>query len=143
MFTLHPQLEADTLTLAEFPLCRLLLLNDSHYPWFILVPRQANRKEVFELSPTDQIQYLMESSTLAQALHQEYRPDKLNIASIGNKVPQLHIHHIARFQNDRTWPNPVWGQHPPAAYSDTALTQQINRIKIVLNNSPFIINWLV
>lgn len=112
MFELHPRLAEDTLAVGDFPLCRLLLMNDASYPWFILVPRRAEIREIFELARHDQQQLLDESSQLSRVLNRVFYADKLNIAALGNMVPQLHIHHIVRYQSDRAWPNPVWGLFP-------------------------------
>lgn len=120
MFKLHPRLEQDTLLVGDFPLCHLLLLNDANYPWFILVPRRTEVREIFELERRDQRQLLDESSQLSQLLHKVFRADKLNIAALGNMVPQLHIHHIVRYQTDPAWPNPVWGMFPAQAYTERA-----------------------
>jgi len=109
MFELHPRLAQDTYTVGDYPLCRLLLMNDANYPWFILVPRRAEIREIFELDARDQIQFLKESSGLSMVLHKVFHADKINIAALGNMVPQLHIHHVVRYQNDKAWPHPVWG----------------------------------
>lgn len=109
LFELHPRLRQDTQTVGDYPLCRLLLMNDANYPWFILVPRRTGIKEIFELSEQDQRQFLKESSRLAEVMQKVFAADKINIAALGNMVPQLHVHHVVRFHNDPAWPNPVWG----------------------------------
>ena len=121
MFELHPRLQQDTLVVGDFPLSRLLLMNDSGYPWFILVPRRAEIREIFELEYDDQVQLLKESSQLARVLSRTFDADKLNIAALGNMVPQLHIHHIVRYRSDQSWPKPVWGLFPAKPYSPRAL----------------------
>jgi diadenosine tetraphosphate (Ap4A) HIT family hydrolase len=128
-FTLHPRLAEDAITLGRFNLCRLLLMNDSHYPWFILVPEKAGLTEIYQLSKADQITLTAESSFLAENLADLYQADKMNIAAIGNLVPQLHIHHIVRYKNDPAWPAPVWGKFDRIPYTQdhiTAMTEQIN-----------------
>jgi diadenosine tetraphosphate (Ap4A) HIT family hydrolase len=115
-WTLHPQLAADTVAIGDLPLGRVLLSNDANYPWTILVPRRAGIREIHELSEADQQQLLRESSWLARALIAEFAPTKLNIAALGNVVPQLHVHHIARFDHDPAWPAPIWGRVPATAY---------------------------
>lgn len=120
MFELHPRLAQDTLAIGDFPLCRLLLMNDANYPWFILVPRRTGAREIFQLDLIDQQQLLRESSQLSQVLDKVFQADKLNIAALGNMVPQLHIHHIVRYQNDRAWPKPVWGLFPATPYTERA-----------------------
>ncbi len=116
-FSLHPQLLADTTHVTDLPLCKLLLLNDKNYPWTILVPARPGITELHQLTQTDQHQLLEESSQLATALEQLYQPDKLNIAALGNVVPQLHLHHIARFKTDTAWPAPVWGATAAQPYT--------------------------
>jgi diadenosine tetraphosphate (Ap4A) HIT family hydrolase len=117
VFQLHPRLNEDCITIGNFPLCRLLLMNDASYPWFILVPQRQGVREIFELDDADQQQLLRESSSLSRTLSEHFKADKINVAALGNMVPQLHIHHIARFTTDAAWPAPVWGHAPAKAYS--------------------------
>jgi diadenosine tetraphosphate (Ap4A) HIT family hydrolase len=127
-FTLHPRLAEDCITLGRFRLCRLLLMNDSRYPWFILVPEKSGLTEIYQLSPADQITLTAESSFLAENLAKLFEADKMNIAAIGNLVPQLHIHHIVRYQNDAAWPAPVWGKFDRIPYTEdriAAMTEQV------------------
>jgi diadenosine tetraphosphate (Ap4A) HIT family hydrolase len=121
MTELHPRLAADCIRLGRFELCHLLLMNDSSYPWFILVPDRDGVREIFELNAADRLQLLDESCRLSEFLMRSFKGDKLNVAAIGNLVPQLHLHHVVRFRSDRSWPKPVWGQFPALAYSGTAL----------------------
>jgi len=123
MFSLHPKLSEDTITLGDFPLCRLLLMNDSTYPWFILVPRRDDLREIHELAEADQQQLLKESSQLARQLVALFKADKLNVAALGNLVPQLHLHHIVRYQTDPCWPAPVWGKTLPIPYAPERLPE--------------------
>ncbi|MEY3038836.1 MAG: hypothetical protein RL143_1403 [Pseudomonadota bacterium] len=95
-FSLAPQLQADTHKLGDFPLCTLLLMNDVHYPWFILVPRRAGVTEIYHLSEADQVQLLRESSALAETASDLFAAKKMNIANLGNMVSQLHVHVIVR-----------------------------------------------
>lgn len=120
-FSLHPQLVADTYILGDLELCTLLLMNDRQYPWFILVPRRNGLREIHELADADQLLLLKESNALSRWLMTEFKPDKLNIAALGNMVPQLHIHHIARFKSDPAWPAPVWGKVPSVAYEEDGI----------------------
>jgi diadenosine tetraphosphate (Ap4A) HIT family hydrolase len=117
-FTLHPRLAADTLALGDFPLCRLLLMNDAQYPWFILVPRRENAREIYQLEPRDQQLLLRESSALSRAAMDAFKGDKLNVAALGNLVPQLHLHHVVRYAHDPAWPRPGWGLHPARPYAE-------------------------
>jgi len=119
-FQLHPQLAADCFDLGHFPLSRLLLMNESRYPWFILVPQRPGLAEIHQLSDNDQHLLIQESSLLARALEQAFSADKLNIAAIGNIVSQLHLHHIVRYRQDAAWPAPVWGRFTPLPYTDDA-----------------------
>lgn len=134
MFKLHPQLEADSITIGDFPLSRLLLINDSNYPWFVLVPRQSDISEIYQLSEKDQIQLTRESAFLSKSISEQFSADKINVAALGNMVPQLHIHHVARFKNDISWPHPIWGRVPAKAYNEKSLTQIINRLKESLSD---------
>ncbi len=123
MFTLHPQLEQDCIELGRFPLCRVLLLNDARYPWCVLVPEREDVREIFELSAEDQQQLQLESVRLARFLAETFQADKMNVAALGNLVPQLHIHHIVRYRSDPAWPKPVWGLMPALPYSETGLME--------------------
>lgn len=116
MFTLDSRLQNDTLPLGHFPLSLLLLMNDATYPWLILVPRRPEIREIWQLPPADRYQLLDESCHLAEILTTLFRPDKLNVAALGNVVPQLHLHHIVRYRSDPAWPAPVWGKTPAVPY---------------------------
>lgn len=133
-FNLHPQLEKDAYQLGDFPLSRLLLINDCQYPWFVLVPRKAQIREIYQLEQTDQVKLWQESALLSQALMSEYAGDKLNVANIGNMVPQLHMHHIVRFKNDKSWPAPVWGKLPMLAYEFEKVLQIKEKLAPKLSN---------
>lgn len=117
-FALHPRLAADCRLLADWPLCRVLLMNDRRFPWVILVPRREAVREVYQLSDKDQAQFWKESATLGRWLIQHFEGHKLNIGMLGNLVSQLHAHHIVRFESDVCWPNPVWGQGTPIPYEE-------------------------
>jgi diadenosine tetraphosphate (Ap4A) HIT family hydrolase len=117
VFTLDTRLQHDTIPAGDFPLSRLLLMNDRTYPWLILVPRRPGISEIFQLGSADQAQLLGESVQLSRALHTLCQPDKLNIAALGNVVPQLHLHHVARYRTDPAWPAPIWGRAPAVPYA--------------------------
>ena len=117
MADIHPQLVKDCIYLGRFPLCHLLLSNDSHYPWFILVPDREGIREIYQLPDPDRSQLLKESCDFSAFLQRHYAPDKLNVAALGNQVPQLHLHHIARFETDAAWPTPIWGKLPVTPYT--------------------------
>lgn len=125
-FHLHPQLAADCIQVGHLPLSLLLLLNDARYPWFVLVPRRAAVTEVFELAEADQQQLWRESAQLSKFIKRAFHADKLNIGALGNLVPQLHVHHIARFRNDPAWPGPVWGHSQSEPYEKHAISERIS-----------------
>ncbi len=142
MFTLHPRLAADTVVLGDFPLSQLLLMNDASYPWLILVPRRADIREVHELSDADQLQLIRESSWVSERLALQLQATKMNVANLGNMVPQLHWHVIARFEGDPAWPKPVWGQLPAEPYTDEELLETLHILKAALPVDGRIgLNW--
>jgi diadenosine tetraphosphate (Ap4A) HIT family hydrolase len=112
VWSLHPQLDKDTVAIDDMPLSRLLLSKDANYPWLILVPRQADAVEIIDLAPADRERLMTEISQVSEALRDITGCDKLNVAALGNQVPQLHIHIIARRTSDAAWPRPVWGVVP-------------------------------
>lgn len=128
-FTLHPQLEKDSVWITDLDLCNVRLINDNNYPWIILVPRRDNATEIYRLSREDQNQLSIESEAVCKTMVSIFTPDKMNVATIGNIVPQLHIHHIARFDNDVAWPDPVWGYTQAIAYEEQTLEQEVKVIK--------------
>lgn len=135
MAELHPQLQKDCLLIGRFALCRLLLMRDANYPWFILVPDREGIAEIFELSEEDQGQLLRESSQLAAILAERFHADKLNIAALGNLVPQLHIHHVVRYREDAAWPAPVWGRVPVRPYTPEALSAVLETLRSGLHEN--------
>lgn len=110
MFSLHPQLERDTFVISDMKLCRVFLMNNSLFPWLILVPRIENAKEIIDLADAERHLLMDEITAASHAIKAQFAPDKLNVAALGNQVPQLHIHVIARFACDNAWPQPVWGK---------------------------------
>jgi diadenosine tetraphosphate (Ap4A) HIT family hydrolase len=120
---IHPQLVNDCVLLGRFPLCHLLLCNDCHYPWFILVPARLDIREIYQLESADRRQLLDESCCLSEFLMEVYTGDKLNVAALGNQVPQLHVHHIVRYATDVAWPAPIWGKFAAQAYSPAAIEE--------------------
>jgi len=129
---LHPQLEKDCFVIGRLPLCALLLMNDSNYPWFILVPQRQGISEIHQLSEADQQQLMRESSQLAAGIEKEFGADKINIAALGNMVSQLHIHHIVRYKSDPAWPAPVWGRFPAKAYDENKAAEISARLRLLL-----------
>lgn len=133
MFQLHPQLAADTITLGKLSLCQVLLMNDSQYPWLILVPQRADIEEIYQLNQQDRQQLELESTSIATLLMEHFQGDKFNVAALGNVVSQLHIHHIVRFKNDAAWPKPVWGASPVIPYTNDLLTKKITELQMLLS----------
>ncbi|WP_085908554.1 HIT domain-containing protein [Kiloniella majae] len=116
-FALHERLQADTVTITELAHCRILLMNDSQYPWLILVPRYNDLRDLHDL-PKDLFSAVMEEIRyVSEVLTEECNAFKINVAALGNMVPQLHIHVIARFESDAAWPGPVWGIKEPRPYT--------------------------
>ncbi|USE70126.1 HIT family protein [Pseudoalteromonas maricaloris] len=122
-FELAKELQRDCILITEWPLCSVLLMNDSQYPWFILVPRVVGAKEIIDLPESQQVQFWQESAKLSRLLQDTFTPDKLNVAALGNMVPQLHVHHIARFKTDIAWPKPVWGLFSAKPYEDKEIAK--------------------
>lgn len=137
MFELHEQLQKDTVVVGSFVLSLILLHRDSQYPWLILVPQQPEITEIHHLDSNDRQRLMEESCRLAEVMVDLFAPRKMNIAALGNMVPQLHVHHIARFDNDPAWPHPVWGRVPPIPYSDAALAARIQRLRHALAGEDF------
>ncbi len=135
MSELHPRLLGDCVPIGRFPLCRLLLMNDANYPWFILVPDRDNVTEIYQLSDADQQQLMQESSQLSRVIAAVFKADKINIAALGNLVPQLHLHHVVRYRKDAAWPAPVWGKVPVQPYSDAALARLIDSLRQALQDN--------
>jgi diadenosine tetraphosphate (Ap4A) HIT family hydrolase len=131
-FELDPRLKADTFTLHDLPLCRVLLMNDARFPWLVLVPRRAGISEIFDLSPVDRQQLMAETTQCASALKEVTACDKINAGALGNVIRQLHMHVVARYENDAAWPKPVWGQGNSQFLSD-AQKEDISRkiLKII------------
>ena len=109
-------------------------MNDANYPWFILVPQRQGIREIFELSEADQQQLMVESSTLSKAIAGHFKADKINVAALGNMVPQLHIHHIVRYTTDPAWPAPVWGHAAASSYPDEESSSLVKTIKELFHN---------
>lgn len=130
---IHTQLQNDCIIIGRFSLCHLLLMNDCNYPWFILVPDRVNVSEIHQLSSADQTQLIAESSKLSSMLKSGFNADKINIAALGNIVPQLHIHHIARYKTDAAWPAPVWGKVAAKPYTADNINLTVDLIRPYLN----------
>lgn len=114
-WSLHPQLERDTAPVGDLVVARVLAINEADYPWLVLVPRRAGVVEVADLETADAARLMEEIALASRALRDATACDKLNIAAIGNIVPQLHVHIVARWKTDPLWPRPVWGHAPARA----------------------------
>jgi diadenosine tetraphosphate (Ap4A) HIT family hydrolase len=132
MFELHPRIAQDSVTVTDWPLCRVLLMNDSTYPWLLLVPRRHGVVEITDLTPEDQHVLLDEITRASTALRQAVSPHRINIAALGNVVAQLHVHVIARDTDDAAWPRPVWGAGPAVPYTPEALETRLTELRAVL-----------
>ncbi len=132
-FSLHPTLARDTVEVARLPLCRVLLMNDRRFPWLILVPERESVREIYELPPADRAVLIEEIAQASDALTRLCRPDKLNVGALGNVVPQLHIHVVARFSTDAAWPGPVWGSGLTEPYSDAETKEVQDRLAALLH----------
>lgn len=128
-FVLHPQLAADTIEVDRWACSRVLLINDATYPWLILVPQRPELRELHDLAADDLVQVMAEIVRASQAMEWLFQPVKLNVAALGNQVPQLHIHVIARFEDDSAWPKPVWGVAPAVSYSASDLAARLEALR--------------
>lgn len=129
---LHPQLAEDTHPLALLALSELRLMDDANHPWLILVPRVADATELLDLNHDQQAQLMREIDGMGRLLRRAFKPDKLNVAALGNMVPQLHVHVIARYRDDIAWPRPVWGTASAQPYSPEALVERVERLRSAL-----------
>ena len=125
---LHPQLADDTVPVMELRLCEVRLMDDANHPWLVLVPRVADAVELIDLDAAQRTQLTAEIDQASRALKALFKPHKLNIAALGNLVPQLHVHVIARFEDDPAWPAPVWGRVAARPYTPDALVSRIRQL---------------
>lgn len=128
-WSLHPQLDHDTTPLGDLPLSRVLVINDANYPWLLLVPRHADAVELIDLDEVERAQLMTEIALASRALKEVTQCDKLNVAALGNAVPQLHVHVIARRKTDKAWPKPVWGAVPAISHDSNELDRFMNAMK--------------
>jgi diadenosine tetraphosphate (Ap4A) HIT family hydrolase len=129
-WSLHPQLARDGVPLGELRLSQVLVMNDANYPWLVLVPRRPDMVEIIDLGEADRMQLMAEISTVAAGLKRATRCDKLNVAALGNSVPQLHVHIIARFRSDAAGARPVWGQLPARPYAPADLERLMQALRV-------------
>ena len=137
MFELHPSLQEDAIVLGQFKLSLVLLHRDANYPWTILVPKRQNLREIHHLALDDQKQLIRESSHLSEVMTSVFDPTTMNIAALGNSIPQLHVHHVARYDDDAAWPKAIWGVTKAVAYEKEALAARITRLQSALAGGSF------
>ena len=125
---LHPQLANDGVTVGDLPLSRVLAIDDADYPWVVLVPRRAGAVEIGDLG-AESARLMGEIVQASRALKDVTGCDKLNVAAIGNVVPQLHVHIVARRVGDPLWPKPIWGAGPPRAGDPTAFARLVGALR--------------
>ncbi|MAB12317.1 HIT family protein [Parvibaculum sp.] len=133
-FTLHERLAADTLPVVDLDLCRVLLMKDRRYPWLILVPRREGLRDFDEVRPEDKHAFYEEIERVSEILREETAAEKMNVAALGNMVPQLHVHIIARFAHDAAWPGPVWGVGEAEPYGPGEAEALLGRLRERLGN---------
>lgn len=131
-FILHERLINDTVEVLDLKLCRVLLMNDSSFPWLILVPMRPRVTEVHELSKEDRARLIEETASASRAVITAFSSDKINIGALGNLVPQLHVHVVGRTKTDRAWPGPVWGSGPAVPYTDERLEKALSILRKTL-----------
>lgn len=131
-FDLDARLAGDTVLIGDLALCRVLLMNDSRYPWVILVPRRTDVSEIDQLAEPDAQRLWQETRQTGRRLMRHFAGDKLNIAALGNVVAQLHVHLIVRFRTDAAWPGPVWGAHPAIGYDAATRDALMTRLQVLL-----------
>jgi len=134
-FSLDERLAADTHRVGDLDLSRVLLFDDVRFPWLVLVPRQPGLRDLIDLAHDDQHQLLDEVNRCAHVLHALDKPDKLNVAALGNVVAQLHVHVIARYSTDAAWPRPVWNVGERQAFEPAARANRIARLRAALQLS--------
>lgn len=128
-FQLHERMAADTFHIVDWPLCAVLLMNERDFPWLVLVPKRSGLRDLHNLSAEDTPVAMAEIARASRMLEQLLAPDKMNVAALGNQVPQLHIHVIARFESDAAWPKPVWGVTPHAPYGEAELKERLDAFR--------------
>lgn len=136
VWSLHPQLQSDSSAVGDLALCRVLAMDVADYPWLIVVPRRPDITEIADLDPADAARLMEEIALASSALKDVTRCDKLNVAAIGNVVPQLHVHIVARWMTDPLWPKPVWGHVTPRPSETAAFAELLARVRERITKSP-------
>ena len=128
-WSLHPQLASTTAVVGDLPLCRVLAADDANFPWLVLVPRRSGAVEIIDLDAAQRAQLIAEIAQVSAALKQLTGCDKLNVAAIGNVVPQLHVHVVARWKDDAAWPRPPFGAMPPTPCAQGELESFVDDLR--------------
>jgi diadenosine tetraphosphate (Ap4A) HIT family hydrolase len=131
-FNLDPRLTSDTLPVSDLPISIVRLMNDARFPWVVLVPRRSGASEILDLSSEDRHQLFNEIVQVSSAVKMICTPKKLNVATIGNIVPQLHVHVVARNEGDAAWPRPVWGVGTAEPYTQADADAFVTSLKRAL-----------
>lgn len=131
-FKLHERLAADSALVGHLRLCQVRLSHDANYPWLILVPQRADIREIHALTEDDQEMLTREIVWVSQRLETLTGATKMNVAALGNMVPQLHVHIVARFESDPAWPGAIWGAVDANPYSPDALAETIDAVREAL-----------
>lgn len=137
MFELNSRLRQDTVVVGQFDLSMVLLHKDANYPWCILVPKRINLREMHHLAQVDRMALMNESCHLSEVMTDIFAPDTMNVAELGNIVPQLHIHHVARYKDDIAWPKAIWGAADAKPYEASVLTSRLERLRSSLSGEGF------
>ena len=128
-FELHPDLQRDGILVGRFALCRVLLINDRSYPWFVLVPERSGIRDPIDLTNDDHQRLWAESRVFGMGIMQAFDGEKLNVAALGNVTPQLHVHHVVRYSKDAAWPGPIWGKQPMVAYDEAGIKLVVDKLR--------------
>ncbi len=136
-FHLDARLEQDTLPAGRLELCEIHLLNDARWPWLVLVPQRSDCSEIFDLNDDEQLQLARETALISKVLQKLTEAEKINTGALGNIVRQLHVHVIARFENDANWPGPVWGFGVAEPYSKVAASRLISQLQSEMKSHVF------
>lgn len=123
----------------DMPLCTALLMNEAKFPWLILVPRRPGLRDYHDLTADDAAQTTVEVLRASRVMAACFKPDKMNVAALGNMTPQLHFHIIARYRDDAAWPGPVWDSQPPTPMEQTQRDQWVRRIRELLDSKYAVI----
>jgi diadenosine tetraphosphate (Ap4A) HIT family hydrolase len=128
-FELDHRIKNDGVLLAESGSYLLNLVNDSRYVWLVLVPKEGNARDVYDLEESQQVELTLISNRIGKLIMREFDGDKFNVASLGNMVPQLHIHLIVRTEGDAAWPGPIWGVGKAVPYDEKLLQTTVSRLQ--------------